>query len=86
MLLVLDELDGTYKVSYLLTVAGHYSILVAVRGKTGGVYVSVTGYPADASSPTFSGVALSQKGIPYAVQIPLLTPTHSIPSRLLSHR
>jgi len=65
VLLVLDELDGTYKVSYLLTVAGHYSILVAVRGKTGGVYVSVTGYPADASSPTFSGVALSQKGIPY---------------------
>ncbi len=62
---VLDELDGTYKVSYLLTVAGHYSILVAVRGKPGGVYVSVTGYPADASSPTFSGVALSQNGIPY---------------------
>ena len=62
---VWDNHDGTYGVSYLLTVAGHYSILVGVRGETDSVHVSVTGYPAESSSPQASGVALSHAGIPY---------------------
>ena len=67
---VVDKMnDGSYDVSYLLTIAGHYSILVSVQDVHQGVLASVTGHAAQAASSATSGVTLTAEGLPYAESI-----------------